>query len=289
MQLVTSISHGEPFTGRCDLGFLGTVRLCRISAERHKEGQGSRISAKDVQPFFKVVFQLGGRSHLEQSDKRTVISASSWFVYDVSRPYQLTNVECPDQIAILIPKDMCSDRMNTMVRQLPQKAFSMTGMSQILLDSVTSTLAHFDSVNVESSDALGDSLMELTKLTIMEKMGDCTGFTMRDTVRERIEAYISHHLFDPDLSIDTIATAMNCTKRYLHKVFNEEGRTLNQYIWDRRLERCRRDLERPDLAGKSITEIAFAWGFNNSSHFSRAFKRKFGETPHSCRTKQLVD
>jgi len=240
-------------------------------------------------PFYKLVFQMRGRSHLEQLDKRTVIGASSWYVYDVSRPYSLTNVESADQIAILIPKDKCSDRVNSLMRQMPQHTFPLTGMSRILFDSVQSTLSQFDEVNIESSDTLGDSLMELTKLTIMEKTGDCAGISMRDTVRERIEAYIAHHLFDPDLSLDTIASAMNCTKRYLHKVFNENGRTLNQYIWDSRLERCRRDLERPELKQKSITEIAFAWGFNNSSHFSRAFKRKFGETPHSCRIRQLVD
>lgn len=288
MQLVTSISQGEPFTGRCDLGLLGAIRVCRILADRHEEGRGSRVSVKETNPFYKLVFQMHGRSHLEQLDKRTVIGNSSWYVYDVSRPYSLMNVEASNQIAILIPKDMCPDRLNTVMRTLPQRAFPMTGTSRILFDCLQSTLSQFDGLSLESGDSLGDSLMELTKLTIMEKMDDGAGVSMRQTVRERIEAHISRHLFDPDLSIDTIAQAMNCTKRYLHKVFNEDGRTLNQYIWDCRLERCRRDLERPELAHKSITEIAFTWGFNNSSHFSRAFKRKFGETPHSCRTKQLA-
>jgi len=289
MQLVKSVSHGEPYRGRCDLGELGNVRICRIIADRHRDGHGARVGTHATNPFYKLVFQMRGRSHLDQSDRRTVIGASSWYVYDVSRPYSQTNVEELDQIAILVRKDMCSDRVSSMVRNLPQEAFPVTGMSRILFDCIRSTLSQFDDVSTENSAALGDSLMELAKLTIMEKMGDCPSVSMRDTVRERIEAYISHHLFDPDLSIDTIATAMNCTKRYLHKVFNDDGRTLNQYIWDCRLERCRRDLERPELSGRSITEIAFAWGFNNSSHFSRAFKRKFGETPHNCRTRQLVE
>jgi AraC family transcriptional regulator, positive regulator of tynA and feaB len=34
---------------------------------------------------------------------------------------------------------------------------------------------------------------------------------------------------------------------------------------------------------KSISEIAFEWGFNDSAHFSRIFCNEFGLTPRAFR------
>ena len=81
---------------------------------------------------------------------------------------------------------------------------------------------------------------------------------------------------------------MKCTKRYLHKVFSEDGETLNQYIWTHRLELCRAHLARADLAAKSITEIAFGCGFSNAAHFSRSFRARFGESPRAYRRSALA-
>lgn len=39
----------------------------------------------------------------------------------------------------------------------------------------------------------------------------------------------------------------------------------------------------PCHAGRSITEIAFSYGFSNASHFSRAFKLQFGMRPKAYR------
>ena len=38
-------------------------------------------------------------------------------------------------------------------------------------------------------------------------------------------------------------------------------------------------------AGRGVSEIAFAWGFNDASHFSRAFKQRFGMSPKEYRAR----
>jgi AraC-like DNA-binding protein len=48
-------------------------------------------------------------------------------------------------------------------------------------------------------------------------------------------------------------------------------------------EACRRSLERGDPNGMSVTDIAFGWGFNDSSHFNRLFKAAYGVTPKAWR------
>ena len=88
----------------------------------------------------------------------------------------------------------------------------------------------------------------------------------------------------PDLCIDQISAELGCSKRYLHMLFSERGTTVSDYIWQARLQNCRQELEAH--AGKTITDVAFSWGFSSSSHFSRVFRKYFGVVPSSIHKAQ---
>ena len=42
------------------------------------------------------------------------------------------------------------------------------------------------------------------------------------------------------------------------------------------------------MAHRTITDIAFSWGFQNSTHFSRRFKDEFGLSPHEFRNEACL-
>jgi AraC-like DNA-binding protein len=48
------------------------------------------------------------------------------------------------------------------------------------------------------------------------------------------------------------------------------------YVRERRLERARAELMSTQL---SVSEIAARWHFADSSHFVKAYRSRFGETP----------
>ncbi|WP_409233776.1 helix-turn-helix domain-containing protein [Novosphingobium sp. MMS21-SN21R] len=66
-------------------------------------------------------------------------------------------------------------------------------------------------------------------------------------------------------------------------VQNLEGVLTVRWIRMRRLERCRADLENPEMRNLSISEIAFNHGFSNISSFNRAFKARFKVAPTALR------
>jgi AraC-like DNA-binding protein len=115
-------------------------------------------------------------------------------------------------------------------------------------------------------------------------MGVSSDAARRETTRDRVKAFIYTNLQDPMLSLDRVAAAVGCSKRNLHKMFALEDETLNTHIWNCRLDRIRHDLANPALLQQSITEIAFAWGFNSSTHFSRSFRERYGVAPRAYRT-----
>jgi len=104
-----------------------------------------------------------------------------------------------------------------------------------------------------------------------------------EQLRPRIQRFIDEHLSDPRLGPAEIAAAAEISVRHLHRVFSGGGSTLGDCIRARRLEQCRNDLANPRLHGKTITEIAFSWGFSDSAHFSRSFRQQFGICPRVFR------
>ncbi|WP_369184861.1 helix-turn-helix domain-containing protein [Streptomyces sp. Y1] len=95
----------------------------------------------------------------------------------------------------------------------------------------------------------------------------------------RIRVHIEENLADPDLSPGSIARAQHISVRYLHKLFQQDGMTVGQWVRRRRLDACRRELGRPSRRQTSVSAVAHRWGFVSHSHFSRAFRDAFGVSP----------
>jgi AraC family transcriptional activator of tynA and feaB len=102
--------------------------------------------------------------------------------------------------------------------------------------------------------------------------------------QSRIEQFIEIHLAEPELNPPQIAAAIGVSVRHLHRIFLSRGHTVAEWIRERRLERCRKDLLNPRLSEKKITDIAFFWGFSDSAHFSKSFKKEFGLSPRAFRS-----
>ncbi|WP_342452190.1 helix-turn-helix domain-containing protein [Leucobacter exalbidus] len=96
--------------------------------------------------------------------------------------------------------------------------------------------------------------------------------------------YAEQHLGDPDLGPGKIAAQHFISPRYLQMLFQRNGLTVTSWVRERRLERCRRDLEDPALAGETVATLAAKWGFFEATNFSRAFKRQFGLSPRAVRS-----
>jgi len=102
------------------------------------------------------------------------------------------------------------------------------------------------------------------------------------TIR-RILQYIDDAITDPALTCERVAKANGISQRYLRKLFQSKGHSVSEWIWMKRLEGARRDLSNPRLANRSITSVAYDWGFKDAAHFSRAFKARFEQTPRQIR------
>lgn len=73
-----------------------------------------------------------------------------------------------------------------------------------------------------------------------------------------------------------IAALLHVSVRMLHRAFANESTSVMGYVRDRRLERARQELTTTTW---TVAEIAARWNFADSSHFVRAYKTTYGQTP----------
>ncbi|MGE1153960.1 transcriptional regulator FeaR [Pseudomonas kitaguniensis] len=119
-----------------------------------------------------------------------------------------------------------------------------------------------------------------------EKISDSAAFSGIN-LRSYVQKVIDESLSQTNLTPGCLANKLNISVRHLYRLFEEEGDSVCRYIQRARLERSASDLASPCLKSESITSIAFKWGFTDSAHFSRSFKKRFEQSPKDFRAHAL--
>jgi AraC family transcriptional regulator len=105
--------------------------------------------------------------------------------------------------------------------------------------------------------------------------GSITGYRMR-LLDEFIDAGL-----DGPLSVPAMAGLLGLSEGYFMRAFkNATGKSPHGYLIDRRLARARA-LMRDSTA--TLTEIAYACGFNSQAHMATTFKQRLGVSPAQLR------
>ncbi|MER7406048.1 helix-turn-helix domain-containing protein [Streptomyces sp. NPDC000070] len=158
------------------------------------------------------------------------------------------------------------------------------GLAALVSDFLSALAAKADFLRSTIEDRLARTAVHLLSLLVMELLETHTADEADDALRpgnellSRIRAFIEEHLMDPDLSPESIARAHHISVRYLHKLFQNDGTTVSQWVRRRRLECCRLELSRSNRRS-TMAAVAHRWGFSSPSHFSRTFRGAFGMSP----------
>lgn len=267
---------GTMLDGTMTFGTLGRLQVGHIAVSCHRVGLTPQLARADHHAVAKVIVQTVGTSLYEQHGEQVTLHPGDGVIYDVSQPHAITSTEPTEHFVVTVPRDLVVSRGIRLDRLSAQRFSARTGVGRLAADLIHSTFGELATISPAEEDDLAAALLNLMLLSLPSEASHAG-----DTLRYRIESYIRDQIRDPELSIDQIAAALRCSKRYLHMAFAACDMSITDRIWAMRLDGCRGDLAR--RADQSISEIAFAWGFSSSAHFSRAFRKRFGVTPSEFR------
>lgn len=263
---------------------LGRMLIATVSSEPHAVVRSPRIIRQSDADDFVVNLATHGRVGMIQQGCDAVLNPGDFAVYDSARPCRIA---CPGpfrQIVLKIPRDMFTAHCLLPPGVTAAVVRGDHGMGALFPPFIRSLTEHAHSLPPEVGHRLSVNTVELLATVLSGVTTDGVQRVLpRAAQLMRARRYILEHLADPDLSPPTIAQALRVSVRYLHLLFQDEGKSPSRWILERRLEQASRLLADPRQAGWSVTEIAFSTGFKDASHFTRVFKNHYGLGPREYR------
>ena len=241
--------------------------------------------AKNAQ-IFSIMLQISGSTIARQSRRYGLIGPGQVCVIDNLAPFELEVVGTASQIMFLqMPRHAVIGR-HPHLEHCTARAFDPQDSGTALLRGVLlNILESADRLQNDQRGAALAAVMQLLGAAKVRELSRAAGVPWR--VRAAL-ALIDAELSNPELDASRIAQAQSISRRRLDELMvAQTGASLTAKIWLRRLEQAASDLIDERFSSRTVTQIAFAAGFEDAAHFTRAFKRRYGCAPREWRSAHL--
>lgn len=273
------------FKGRMRSRLQGEVFVAEVRARAHTILQRPTAESSST-PRVKVGLSVAGRMVARQAGREATVLPGDMIALSTEHPYDLLLDDDFRALWITFPRSVADVPGADFDQLTATRIAGDDGLAAIVAPMLGRMPDHLDALSSASGHRFINHTVDLLVDTLHERLGttrETAGDARRAALLAAIHAYIDEHLAEPDLDPAGIAASNYISVRHLHGLFQEQGETVASWIRTRRLERCRRDLADPLARHRTITEIAFGWGFTDPSHFSRLFRTTFGVSPSECR------
>jgi AraC-like DNA-binding protein len=267
---------------RTSLGALSLSRAISAPASVVHSAQSARQTGGQV---FLLHLQAHGSSVNRQDGREAQLLPGDFTLCDSSRPYSVRFDQPNDMLVMRIAAPLLRDRLTQPEDVTAYRVSGSQGVGALVSSMLQQLWAQSErGLDERVVDRLGANFLDLLVTALCaQEHGRASGGSVANAQRLRVRYYIEDHLTSPDLDANAIATALQISPRYVHRLFESSDETLGQHVLRRRLEESARRLHDPAHGSRSAMEIAYDCGFTDASYFTRCFRRRFGVTPREYR------
>ena len=290
-----------PLHGRLASGTLGGFHIARVTASpQHVERTAAR-AAQDDQAYVLMSVQLRGRTLVRQGASQAMLTPGCIAFYDTARPYTLSLPGDFDQVVVQLPRQAIQDSVPRGLNHMAERLGAANPFAQAILALAPQLLRMVDSASAAMAGRTAAAAQELISLALdsldsnasadsaavgtpLSGSMDSHGLPSpaADALVWRTRDLIGRQLDDTALTPRLLAAQVRVSLRRLQEVFQAQGTTLSDCIWDMRLEYARSLLAAPSRVD-SVSTVAYRAGFTDAAHFSRRFKQPYSISPSGYR------
>lgn len=129
-------------------------------------------------------------------------------------------------------------------------------------------------------------IFEVTGHARLEFADLCGHMKSNDEIlMSKVMKTINDHLADPTLNVEMLAANVGMSRVHMHRKLKElTNQSARDFIRSIRLKQAANLLREKNL---SVSEVAYATGFSNLSHFSNTFRDFYGISPSEYKEQQM--
>lgn len=232
-----------------------------------------------------VFMQKGGKTIGFADEKELVIEQGDLFVAFPNQVHYYQDIEKPLEATLLIASpDICPEYKKYLENLLPETPVLKNAANNPRIKNVITILQNCDYENNDFAEAQLRGCM----LILLGEFLNCTNLqkipTNNTDVTKDIITFCNENYMN-DISLATISDSLHISRYYVSHIFAKRLHiSFSDYINSLRVRKACELLK----SGKgSITEIAFAVGYNSARTFDRCFSKIKDVTPREYRANAL--
>jgi AraC-like DNA-binding protein len=270
------------FTGWVRPISVRTFMAAEVGSNARRVERTYRDVRLDGADHYFTIFQLKGRSAMTHNDQAVLLDAGDVALVDVARPVTFCAVDSSEpwgSVTLRLPRQGLASHLGFEPRGgLYRRVGSSAG--RLLFD-----LIRYSAEGEQPESSGTDTYMELAVYDLVGALfapADPVPSRHSDKLFMRVRAIIKDGCADPDFGPSEVAAQTGISLRYLQKLFTQRGSTCVEYIYSFRLDQAARLLQRRASLGNGqppLSQIAYASGFRDYTHFARKFRHRFGHPP----------
>ena len=284
--------EGVPLDRSRFFASLQAARLGDLSIMRRRRAPENGRSGGDDDSHMLLLLPPLGHHYLEFANGTVIDNHSGPVLLDPSAACATRETEALDSTVVRIPRGVLARRIR-ITRDVVNRPVPLATpgapdsvADAALLDAFVREIVRIGPSKLSPAAAaiVREQMIDLTAIVLgnlvgaMPRLGAAARF---GTLKLRV--FIESQLTNPDADARSITAGAGVSESHANRLLALEGTSIRRLLIERRLNKCREMIEDPRHVHRSISDIAFFYGFRNLSHFSRIFKGRFGLSPSEHR------
>lgn len=277
---VATAGRPDRFWARISSHTYGALRFAAFDSSAHEIVRGREHLAADPAESYLISLQRSGRCCITQGDDEIVLDPGEIAIVDGQTQFRVAFPQPVRRIVAVVPKQVLDSRTPWLRDARNRKISNSSRFASLTRDHLLDLGDGEAELRESEASVLSDNLCNLLALSFAGKQVDAR---QPELQLAALLAYCRRNLGNPELSPQMVAARFGISVRTVHLRFERLGQTFGRWMLDNRLEQCASVLRDTSQHAAGISEIAYRCGFNDLSHFNRAFRTRFSRTPREWR------
>ena len=273
---VETIGSAEYCYGKVSTQRLAAMNLAQIEARRIRCQRPSLAADRQDRMFLLVPTR--GELMVEQNGRSAGLAPGCFTLIDSKLDGRLMVPEESVSFVMELPRSALNRFHVPADCVFSRRIAASENISLVLANILQTIFSGWMNASTDDAALVEDMVLQLLFQAIQKSLELGTG--RYGILIEQMRDWTIHHIDRPDLSPEILAQQFHISRRTIYRLFDEIGTTPMKWLWDVRLDYARAQLSRGEL---SVSDTAYSAGFNDTSHFTRLFRRRFAELPKQVR------